>query len=123
MACVLRQRAQQRKLGEDHNRLQGTPIETALIRRYDQSVLENIAPAEAPGDMFPTAAAEDFTPPHGLDADLLRPGERADPGVQSFVVTPRLNITIDTCVGEDKVVVANFHMKKWPWMGISGPLG
>ena len=92
-----------------------------------QSVLENIAPAEAPGDMFPTAASEDFA----RHIDWMAP-TFYDPAsdmlilaFQSFVVrTPRLNILVDTCVGEDKVRPwPQFHMKKWPWMNNLQALG
>ena len=92
-----------------------------------QSVLENVAAAEAPGDMFPTAKPEDFA----RHADWMAPtfydtaSELLILAFQSFVVrTPRLNILIDTCVGEDKVRPwPYFHMKKWPWMGNLQALG
>ena len=92
-----------------------------------QSVLENIAPAEAPADMFPTAAPEDFA----AHIDWMAPtffdtaSEMLILAFQSFVVqTPRLNILVDTCVGEDKVRPwPQFHMKKWPWMDNLHSLG
>ena len=64
-----------------------------------ESVLENVAQAEAPGEMFPGASPEDFA----RHIDWMAPtfydpaSEILILAFQSFVVrTPRLNILVDT---------------------------
>ncbi len=85
------------------------------------SVEESTVPFRVPKDIFPDATEEivarnrDWMVPHYMDAasgKLLF-------AFQSFVVkTPRLNILVDACVGNDKDRPGrpNWHRQSFPWM-------
>jgi glyoxylase-like metal-dependent hydrolase (beta-lactamase superfamily II) len=85
-----------------------------------KSVHEDTGAYITPADMFPTATADavaahlDWMTPTYFD---IASG-KLKLAFQSFILqTPRHNILIDTCVGEDKERAhPEFHMKKWPWM-------
>ncbi|MEP4378530.1 MAG: MBL fold metallo-hydrolase [Alphaproteobacteria bacterium] len=92
-----------------------------------KSVHENTGAYITPADMFPTAAPEavaahlDWMAPTYFDII----SGKLKLTFQSFILqTPRHNILIDTCVGEDKERAnPDFHMKKWPWMDNLKALG